>query len=99
MSPGSRCGDFPDGKHVCFNIYRKPEAGLASAQIPIAAHGSKRSRLVASKTQYNGLISADPRIRHLRLYIHNELVKLDLRSGRITALPPTLRKYVGEIFW
>jgi hypothetical protein len=66
---------------------------------PIPGGVLPQGRSGASKTQYNGLISADPSIRHLLLYIHNELVKLNMRSGKITALPPALRKYVGEIFW
>ncbi len=65
----------------------------------MAELGSNRSRLVASHAAYQGLISADPRIRHLLLYIHNELVRLDLRSGKITPLPAALRNYVGETFW
>ncbi|MGN6176833.1 MAG: hypothetical protein ACTHPS_28355 [Streptosporangiaceae bacterium] len=104
-APYSRTGGIsfaaitPDGKHVCFSIYPQRANGPGPGQIRSADLGSKRSWLVASNAAYQGLISADPRIRHLLLYIHNELVRLDLRSGKITPLPPGLRKYVGETFW
>lgn len=38
-------------------------------------------------------------VRHLLFYIDHDLVKLDLRSGKITPMPGPLRKYVGESFW
>ena len=104
-APYSRTGGIsfaaitPDGKHVCFSIYPQRADGPGPGQIRIADLGSNQSRLVASNAAYQGLISADPRIRHLLLYIHNELVRLDLRSGKLTPLPPGLRKYVGETFW
>jgi hypothetical protein len=88
----------PDGKHVYFNVF--PErGGPGPGQIRVAAVGSSRSRVVASKTQYNGLMFADPRVRHLLLYIHNELVKLDLRSGKVAVQTGPLRKFIGEVFW
>jgi hypothetical protein len=74
-------------------------SGPKPGQIRVVAVGSSRSRLVASKSGYNGLMSADPRIRHLLLHMHSDLVNLDLRSGKLTPLPAALRKYVGEIFW
>lgn len=89
----------PDGKHLYFNVFPETRSGPKPGQIRVVAVGSSRSRLVASKTWYNGLMSADPRIRHLLLHMHNDLVNLDLRSGKITPLPAALRKYVGEIFW
>jgi hypothetical protein len=89
----------PDGKHVCFSVYPQRADGPGPGQIRITDLGSNRSRLLVSNAGYQGLISADPRIRHLLLYIHGKLVRLDLRSGKITPLPPSLRKYVGEIFW
>jgi len=89
----------PDGKHVCFSIYPQRANGPGPGQIRIARLGSNHSRLVAWNAQYQGLISPDPRIRHLLLYMHDELVRLDLRSGKLTQLPASLRKYVGEIFW
>ena len=104
-APYSRTGGIsfaaitPDGKRVCFSIYPERRDGPGPGQIRVAELGSNRSRLVASHAAYQGLIAADPRIRHLLLYIHNELVRLDLRSGKITPLPAALRKYVGETFW
>ncbi len=89
----------PDGRHVCFSIYPQRPGGPGPGQIRFAAIGSNRSRLVASHAGYQGLISADPRIRHLLLYMHDELVRLDLGNGRITPLPAPLRRYVGEAFW
>jgi hypothetical protein len=104
-APYSRTGGIsfaavtPDGKHVCFSIYPERENGPGPGQIRIADISSNRSRLVASNTQYQGLISADPRVRHLLLYFHGELVRLDLRNGKLTPLPGPMRKYVGETFW
>jgi hypothetical protein len=104
-APYSRTGGIsfaaitPDGKHVCFSIYPERPGGPGPGQIRFAEIGSSRSRLVASHAAYQGLISADPRIRQLLLYMHSELVRLDLRSGKITALPASLRRYVGETFW
>ena len=104
-APYSRTGGIsfaaitPDGKHVCFSIYPQRRDGPGPGQIRLAAIGSNRSRLVVSHAAYQGLISADPRVRQLLLYLHNELVRLDLRSGRITPLPAPLRRYVGETFW
>ena len=89
----------PDRKHFYFNVFPETKVGPRPGQIRIVAVGSVRSRVIASKTQFNGLIAADPRVRHLLLYIHNELVQLDLRSGKVTPLPAPLRKYVGESFW
>ncbi len=89
----------PDGRHVCFGIYPEGEGGPGPGQIRIADLGSSRSRLVASNAGSPGLISAGPRIRHLLFHMHNELVSLDLRSGKTTPLPAALRKYVGEILW
>ncbi len=89
----------PDGKHICFSIYPELASGPGPGQIRIADIGSNRSRLVASDAQYQGLISADPRVRHLLLYIHDELVNLDLSNAKLTPLPAPLRKYIGESFW
>jgi hypothetical protein len=89
----------PDGKRLYFNVFPETSSGPRPGQIRVATIGTTGSRVVASKTGFNGLMAADPRIRHLLFYVDHDLVKLDLRSGKITPMPGPLRKYVGESFW
>jgi hypothetical protein len=88
----------PDGKLLCLALFADQQPGEIRIA-DLASHRSHRSRLVASGIQNPGLIFADQRTRHLLVRTRNELVSLDLRTGKITPLPGPLRKYLGELFW
>jgi hypothetical protein len=87
----------PDSKALYFSVY--PPGGGGPGEIRVTGLAGRRSRIVAANAEYPGLITSDPSVRRLLLYVGRKLVKLDLTTGRLTPLPPAWHHYVGEITW
>jgi hypothetical protein len=95
----SFAGITPDGQRVYFSVY--PPGGGGPGQVWVTNLAGGPAHLIAGNAQYPGLITADPPVRHLLMYIDNKFTMLTLATGQATVLPPALRRSEanGEIFW
>jgi hypothetical protein len=87
----------PNGQRAYFSVY--PPGGGGPGQIWATNLAGGPAHLIAANAQYPGLITADPRVRHLLMYIDNHFSKLTLATGKVTVMPRAWRGFSGSVFW
>jgi hypothetical protein len=85
----------PNGKSVYFSTF--PPGGGGPGQIRVTDLAGRRPKILAGGAYSPGLITTDPTVHHLRLYLHHKLSVLDLTTGKVTHLPAAWRFFVSEI--